>query len=395
VDLGELKREAARAIDGRRDELVAVAREIHAHPELAFEERRAAALLVGVLRGAGLAVTAPCFGLDTAFDCRIGDGAGPTVALLAEYDALPGMGHACGHNLIAAAALGAGLGLAALGPRLGGSVRLVGTPAEEQGCGKELLARAGAFDGVDAAMMVHPAGVDLETMPSIALAEVDVVYRGRASHAAAMPERGVNALDALVTAYQAIAQLRQHIRSTERIHGIFTDGGQAPNVVPERAAGRFYVRARNTGELGELKRRVEGCFEAGAVATGAALEVAWADPEYLELRANEPLAARYRANAEALGRRFFPLDRLPPGIQGTTDMGNVSHRVPSIHPMIAAAPPSCSIHHPEFAQHAASPGGDAAALDGAKALAMTALDYLHDAELRERVRAAFRAAATG
>src|SRR5262249_28851235 len=187
-----LKAELCRAVDARRDELAAVAREIHAHPELAFEEHRAAALLTRTLREAGLAVVAPCYGLATAFECRIGASSGPSVALLAEYDALPGMGHACGHNLIATAALGAGLALAALGARLPGRVRLLGTPAEEAGCGKELLARAGAFDGVDAALMVHPAGVDLETMPSIALAEVEVVYRGVASHAAAMPERGVN-----------------------------------------------------------------------------------------------------------------------------------------------------------------------------------------------------------
>jgi amidohydrolase len=390
VELEALKREVCRAVDARREDLVAVARAIHAQPELAFEEHQAAALLVGALRGAGLSVEAPAYGLATAFECRLGD-AGPTVALLAEYDALPGIGHACGHNLIATAALGAGLALASLGARLPGRARVLGTPAEEQGCGKELLARAGAFDEVDAALMVHPAGLDLETMPALALAEVDVAYHGRASHASAMPERGVNALDALVTAYQAIAQLRQHIRPTERVHGIFTEAGQAPNVVPERAAGRFYVRARNTAELAALKRRVEGCFRAGAEATGAVLEVLWREPDYLELRTSWPLARCYRANAEALGRTFFPFERLPAGVLGTTDMGNVSQRVPSIHPMIAAAPPSCSIHHAEFALHAGGPRGDAAALDGAKALAMTALDFLADAELRARVRAEFEA----
>jgi len=386
-----LKAELCRTVDARREQLAAVAREIHAHPELAFEEHRAAALLTQTLREAGLAVVAPCYGLATAFECRIGASSGPSVALLAEYDALPGMGHACGHNLIATAALGAGLALAALGARLPGRVRLLGTPAEEAGCGKELLARAGAFEDVDAALMVHPAGVDLETMPSIALAEVEVVYRGVASHAAAMPERGVNALDALVTAYQAIAQLRQHIRPTERIHGIVTEGGEAPNVVPARAAGRFYVRARNAAELEALKRRVEGCFRAGAEATGAALEIGWREPDYLELRTNWPLARCYRSNAESLGRRFFPIEKIPASVLGTTDMGNVSHRLPSIHPMIAAAPIGCSIHNPEFAEHAGSPSGTAAALDGAKALAMTALDFLLDADLRKRTREDFEA----
>jgi amidohydrolase len=390
MDLEGLKKEACAAVDARRDELVAMAREIHAHPELAFEEHRAAALLVRALRDAGLPVDAPAYGLATAFEARAGED-GPIVALLAEYDALPGIGHACGHNLIATAAVGAGLALSAFGARLPGRLRVLGTPAEERGGGKELLARAGAFDGVDAALMVHPAGVDLETMPTLALAEVDAVYHGRSAHASAMPERGINALDALVTAYQAIAQLRQHIRPTERIHGIVTDGGAAPNVVPERAAGRFYVRARDVEELAGLKRRVEGCFRAGAEATGATLEVVWHDPDYLELRTSWPIAERYRQNAESLGRRFFPYDRLPPGVMGTTDMGNVSHRVPAIHPMIAAAPLHCTIHAPEFAEHAASPQGDAAALDGAKALAMTALDFWLDPELRRKARECFEA----
>jgi amidohydrolase len=383
-----LKREVCRAVDARREALWAVAREIHAHPELAFEEHRAAALLVSSLRDAGLPVTAPAYGLETSFETRVG-ARGPTVALLAEYDALPRIGHACGHNLIATASLGAGLALAALGDRLPGRLRVLGTPAEEAGGGKELLARAGAFEGVDAALMVHPAGVDLATMPTLALAEVDVVYRGRAAHASAMPERGVNALDALVTAYQAIAQLRQHIPPTERIHGIFTEAGEAPNVVPERAAGRFYVRARDAGELALLKRRVEGCFRAGAEATGAGLEIAWRDPDYLELRTSWPLAERYQANAESLGRRFFPFDKLPTSALGTTDMGNVSHRVPAIHPMIAAAPLHCTIHAPEFTEHAGGPLGEAAVVDGAKALAMTALDFWLDADLRGRVRACF------
>lgn len=389
--LDALKAAVCDAVDARRETLLHVAHEIHAHPELAFEEHRASALLVATLRDAGLAVEAPAYGLATAFESRSGD-AGPSVALLAEYDALPGIGHACGHNLIATASLGAGLALASLGARLPGRVRVLGTPAEEAGCGKELLARAGAFEDVDAALMIHPAGVDLVTMPTLALAEVDVRYRGVASHASGMPERGVNALDALVTAYQAIAQLRQHIKPTERVHGIFTEAGQAPNVVPERAAGRFYVRSRDVAELVPLKRRIEGCFRAGAEATGCTVEIEWREPDYLELRTAWPLAECYQRNAESLGRTFFPYDKLPTSALGTTDMGNVSHRVPSIHPMIAAAPIHCSIHNAEFAEHAGSPTGDRAALDGAKALAMTALDFLLDADLRRRVREGFEAA---
>jgi len=385
------KRSVCEAVERMRLDLVRISREIHARPELAFEERFASALLVQTLRDAGLEVTTGAYGLPTAFAAEFGAPGGPCVAVLAEYDALPEIGHACGHNLIATAAIGAGIALAALGPRLPGRVRVLGTPAEEHGCGKELMAREGAFAGVDAAMMIHPSSINLVNMPCVCMAEVDVVYRGQSAHAAAMPERGINALDALVLAYQGIAALRQHIRTTERIHGIFTDGGQAPNVVPERAAGRFYVRAATRPELEALKPRVEGCFRAGAAATGAELELSWGAADYLEIRYNEPLASAFRTNAEQLGREFFPYEKLPPGLQGSTDMGNVSQRVPSIHPMLAAAPPHCTIHNPEFTKWAGSEMGDAAAIDGAKALAMTALDYLADPELRERTRALFEA----
>ncbi|MGH0031799.1 MAG: peptidase dimerization domain-containing protein [Myxococcota bacterium] len=242
-------------------------------------------------------------------------------------------------------------------------------------------------------MMIHPASVNLVSMPCVCLAEVDVVYHGEAAHAAAMPERGVNALDALVSAYQSIAALRQHIRPTERIHGIILDGGQAPNIVPERAEGRFYVRAANADELAGLKQRVEACFRAGATATGAELELVWGTADYLDIRFNDPLASAFQRNAETLGREFFPMDKLPASLQGSTDMGNVSHRVPSIHPMLASAPLHCTIHNAEFEKWAGSEMGDAAALDGAKALAMTALDYLADPDLQARARALFEAGA--
>jgi amidohydrolase len=392
VDIAKAKDDLCAAIDAMGGDLLAVSRDIHANPELAFEERRAAALLVKTLRGAGLAVEVGSYGLETAFQSEFGAEAAPCVALLAEYDALPEMGHACGHNLIATASLGAALALSSLGDRLPGRVRLLGTPAEEHGCGKELMAREGAFEGVDAALMIHPSSVNLVNMPCIAMAELDVVYHGRAAHAAAMPERGINALDALVIGYQAVAALRQHIARDERIHGIVTDGGEAPNIVPERAAGRFYVRAADAQALAPLKQRVEACFRAGADATGADVEILWGAADYLDIHFNEPLASAFRVNAEKLGREFFPYDKLPPSVQGSTDMGNISYRVPSIHPMLAAAPLHCTIHNPEFAKWAGSEMGDAAALDGAKALAMTALDFLCDAGLRERSRNVFETA---
>jgi metal-dependent amidase/aminoacylase/carboxypeptidase family protein len=230
-------------------------------------------------------------------------------------------------------------------------------------------------------------------MPSIAIAEVEAVYHGRSAHASAMPYRGVNALDAVVTAYQAIAQLRQHIRNTERIHGIITEGGMAANIVPERAACRFYVRAADTHELAPLKARVQACFEAGAIATGCRLELKWGDCDYLDLKTSWPMAEAFEKNAVTLGREFTPAKSLPPGYAGSTDMGNVSHRVPSIHPMLSVAPPGVIIHNPEFTRWAASDDGDKAVIDGAKSLAMTALDLMCDSALMSGVRSDFEATA--
>jgi amidohydrolase len=387
----KLKDDVCAAVDAMRDDLLALSHAIHADPELAFEEHRAAARLTDVIAKAGLDVVRGAYGLETAFAADFGDGDAGCVAVLAEYDALPEIGHACGHNLIATSAVGASLALYSVVERLPGRVRLLGTPAEERGGGKELMARNGAFDDVDAAVIMHPASVNLVTMPCLALAEVEVHYHGRAAHASAMPSHGVNALDALVMAYQAIGALRQHILGNERIHGIITDGGHAPNIVPESAAGRFFVRAANADALAVLKTRVEGCFRAGAEGTGARLDLEWGDVDYLDIRYNDPLAECFRANAERLGREFFPLEKLPTSVAGSTDMGNVSYRVPSIHPMLASAPPHCTIHNPEFATWAGSEMGDTAAIDGAKALAMTVVDYLCSESLREDARKSFEA----
>jgi amidohydrolase len=389
MSLESLKRDVASAVDAMAAELLSLSHAIHQEPELALEEVKAAARLTGAVEAHDLPVQREAFGLTTAYVSEFGEGDGPTVAILSEYDALPGIGHACGHNIIATSGLGAALALAKLGERLPGRVRYLGTPAEERFGGKELMARAGAFEKLDAAMMMHPSNLDLITMPCIAISEVEVTYHGRAAHAAAMPYRGLNALDAVVTAYQTIAQLRQHIRQTERIHGIITDGGLAANIVPEKAGCRFYVRAADVHELAKLKARVQVCFEAGALATGCRLELKWGNTDYLDLKTSWPMAGAFERNAGALGREFFPVREIPPGFAGSTDMGNVSHRVPSIHPMFAVAPVGVIIHNAEFAKWAASEKGDAAVLDGAKALAQTALDLMCDAPLRERVKADF------
>jgi amidohydrolase len=393
MTIAALKREVCDAIDAMAPALIEVSHAIHAKPELSFHEVEAAKLLTSRVEAAGLDVTRGAFGLPTAYASSFGPEGKPEVAILSEYDALPGIGHSCGHNIIATTGLGASLALAKLGARLPGRVRYLGTPAEERGGGKELMAQKGAFDRLDAAMMVHPAGIDLITMPCICVSEAVVIYKGKSAHASAIPHAGLNALDALVTAYQSIAQLRQHIKSTERIHGIITRGGDAPNIVPDETEGFFYVRAAHAEELAPLKKRVQACFEAGALATGCTVEVKWAMADYLDLKTSMPIARSYEANMNAVGRKFFPLEKLPGGSAGSTDMGNVSHRVPSIHPMISCAPPNVVIHNPEFARWAGGELGDKACIDGAKALAMTAIDYMLDADLRQAARDEFAASA--
>ncbi len=385
-----LRAEIDAAVDAVGPTLLNVSHAIHERPELAFEEHFACQTLTKALRDHALPVETGVYSLETAFETTINpDHSGPTVAVLAEYDALPDIGHACGHNIIATTALGAALALNTVASQLPGRVKLLGTPAEERGGGKELMARAGAFEGIDAALMIHPAGVNLATMPSICIAEVEVIYHGKASHASAMPHKGINALDGLLLAYQAISNLRQHIRATERIHGIVEEGGSAPNIVPDRTVGQFYVRAANEKDLAKLKPRVQACFEAGATGSGCTVEVNWAGVDYLDLNTNWPLAGRFRHHAEQLGRSFVEHEQALKFGAGSTDMGNVSYRLPSIHPMLAVAPPNVVIHNPEFAQWARSEKGDAAVIDGAKALAQTAADYLLSPELQRQSAEAF------
>lgn len=393
MSLDYLKKDVAAAVDSMAAELLSLSHAIHQEPELALEEFKAAERLAAAVEAHDVAVTQGAFGLPTSFVAEFGNASGPTIAVLSEYDALPGVGHACGHNIIATAGLGAAMALAKLNERLPGRIRYLGTPAEERFGGKEIIARAGAFDRVDAAMMVHPSNLDLVTMPCIAIAEVEVTFIGRAAHASAMPHRGLNALDAVVSAYQSIAQLRQHIQQSERIHGIITQGGFAANIVPERASCLYYVRAATIHDLAPLKSRVHACFEAAALATGCAADIRWGDVDYLDLKTNWPMAEAFARNAKSLGREFEETAALPPGFAGSTDMGNISHRVPSIHPLLAVAPAGVIVHNAEFARWAASEKGDQAVLDGAKSMAMTVLDLMAGESVLDSVRADFAATA--
>jgi amidohydrolase len=387
VDADGAKQQLVEEIDARADLLLDVSHRLHEHPELCFEEHHAHDLLTAVLEDEGLAVERGAYGLDTAFVARAGT-TGPVVAVMCEYDALPDIGHACGHNIIGSAGLGAGLALAARAEELGGRVVVLGTPAEEGGGGKAIMADRGALEGLDAALMVHPAPGNLIAMNAIAIQQVHVEYHGEAAHAAAFPHRGRNALDAAVLGYMNVSALRQHIRTDERIHGIFTRAGDKPNIVPARTGAVWYVRSPQLRRLEPLKERVLACLRAGAEATGCEMTYEWQEPAYADMVDNPVLVDLFSANSAALGRELADPAEVP-GVVGSTDMGNVSHRVPSIHPMIAVSPPSVPIHTPEFAEHARSEAGDRGVLDGAKAMAMTAADLWLDRDALARARAAF------
>ncbi|MEX2236498.1 MAG: M20 family metallopeptidase [Dehalococcoidia bacterium] len=386
VDLDKAKKRAASAVEGERKRLVETSLAIHEDNELGFKEVRSSARLADLLKDWGFRVEKPAYGMETAFRAEWGEGP-LTIAYFCEYDALPQIGHACGHNLIATCGAAGALGLkSALDPS---AVRIIvfGSPAEEGGSGKVKMITGGCLEGVDVALMAHPSAVDIDTPTMFGVARLDVDYRGKSAHASAAPEAGVNALDAFMIGYQAVAALRQHIRRDARIHGIITEGGAAPNIVPEHTAGRFYVRALHPGYLEELKERVLNCFRAGGLATGCEFTYVWADDSCDPVRSNKLLAGIYRENAEALGRNF--IDRARDISGGSTDMGNVSQLVPSIHPMFGIGG-SAMNHTPEFTAEAAAPQAQEAMIAVGKALAMTGIDLVHKPELVDAAKAELR-----
>jgi amidohydrolase len=375
---------ASAVVTRRRTDLIALSHDIHAEPELAFCEHRSCAKTQALAAERGFAITSAPGGLDTAFRADFGSG-DLVVAVCAEYDALPGLGHACGHNIIAASAVGAALALAEVADRLGLTVVLMGTPAEESGGGKALLLKAGAFDDVAAAVMVHPGPVDIAAARSLALTEVAVDYRGRESHAAVAPHLGINAADAVTVAQVAIGLLRQQLPPGQLVHGIVTDGGQATNVIPAHTAMQYTMRATDRASLQALEDRMADCFLAAAIATGCDYQINETAPTYEELRPDPWLSAAFRAEMTRCGRSPVTEDLEATLPLGSTDMGNVTQALPGIHPIVGIDSGGASIHQPGFAAAAGGPSADSAVIDGAIMLACTVIKLAETPAERERV----------
>jgi amidohydrolase len=388
VDSQELKQRAIADVDSRSDELIDLSLRIHSNPEIAFQEEKASGWLSDYLEGNGFAVERGICDIPTAFRAVQGSGQ-PRLAFIAEYDALPGVGHGCGHNIIGTASTAAGLAAKAVQGETGGTLLVIGTPAEEAAGGKVYMAARGAFDDLDCAMMVHPGNRDVAVTYALACLELEVEFHGKAAHAAARPEAGLNALDAMIAAFSGIGLLRQQLRDSARIHGIIRDGGQAVNVIPHHTAASLLIRAEEDEYLDEsLKPKVLACFQGAAEATGCRLEHHWGEESrYMAMRANRAMAEAYAANIEALGRKV--MDAESRRSMGSTDMGNVSAIVPAIHPSIAIAQPDVPIHTVEFREIAATDAGHGGLFDSAKALAMTAVDILTDPDLLRRMREEF------
>ena len=386
AELAALKDSARAAVDGHLASLIELSHTIHAHPETSFEETRAAAWTADTLEAAGFSVTRGTSGMPTAFVAEVGSG--PMVlAVCAEYDALPGVGHACGHNIIAASAVGAGVGLAGLADQLGLTVRVLGTPAEEGGGGKITMLEDGVFEDVHAAMMIHPWPTERLFGTCLAVSHFDVTFTGKSAHASAAPFEGINAGDAMAIAQVALGMLRQQFRPGDQVHGITTYGGQAANINPESVTGRFMCRSTSLEGLAVLEPRVMACFEAGALATGCTLARAELAPVYSHMESDPGLLALYRPNAESLGRDFSLDDEQAPRPTFSTDMANVSLAVPTIHPLVRIEAGGSVNHQPEFAAACITPSADAAVRDGALAMAWTAIDAAQPGALRDRLLA--------
>jgi amidohydrolase len=391
AEANTIKQHLGKRISQGHETAVALSHRIHANPEIGFEEEKASRWLGESLAGAGYTVEAGICGLPTAFRASIGSG-DLNIALLAEYDALPGVGHACGHNLIAATAFAAAAALAPLADELGVTLTVLGTPAEEKlaAGGKLLMLERGGFDGVHAALMVHPTPFEAAMPQMIAASSMLVEMRGRPAHASAAPEQGRNAADALTIAQVALGLLRQHMDKDARVSGYTTHGGDAPNIIPAHTSAEYVLRAANVAQLSELEARVAACFEGGARAAGCTHRFTGGDRHYAELKSDPELSKLYRENAEALGRDFTP-DPNMNGFLASSDVGNVSQVMPTIQPFIGLGTWPIVNHQPEFAAACATPVADSSLADGAQSLAATIVD----AATRKNVRGALLGALAG
>jgi amidohydrolase len=386
--MSTVKASISQAVDRLADELEALSRQIHDHPELGYQEVKACGWLSDFLGRQGFKVERGVGGVDTAFRGTIETGDGPTVAILCEYDALPGIGHACGHNVIATSGAGAGAALAAVRAQLPkGRIQVIGTPAEEGGGGKIKLIKAGIFQDVDCAMMIHGFDRTLLHQDLLGIVRGTFEFTGKASHASADPWEGVNALDAVIQTFNNVSMLRQQMRPDARIHGIVTHGGAAPNIIPEMAACTFYVRAAKLDYMWALHKRVIACAEGAARATGCTLTIVDKEAPYEPLKRNDTLLGLFRANMTSVGAQESPApDRL-----GSSDIGNVSQVIPAIQPMVQIAPSGTPIHSRDFEAAAVSPLARQGMCQAAKTMAMTTLDLLADPGLVKRARAEFDA----
>ena len=386
--MDQMKEHIGHEVEALAKDLYSISDFLKDNPEVAFNEFKACKHLSRVLAEQGFRVEAGIGNLETAFLARPDNcqPSRPAVVFLAEYDALPKVGHGCGHNMIAAASLGAAIALRRILGDAAGSLAVVGTPAEEGGGGKVLLAEAGVFDEMDAAMMFHPGLLNIPGKDMLGRIRFKMEFFGRAAHASGTPDRGINALDAMVTAYTSINAIRQHLRADGRIHGIITHGGDAPNIIPDYAAGLFYVRAGSRAYLDELFERVKNCARGAALAIGAESKIEIDPPTFDPFKRNAALEAAVRSNMDALGILIDPDD----GRRGSSDIGNLSHYLPAIHPWLAIVGPDIPGHSSGFCEATTSALARETLLKAAKLLAMTAYDFLTSAELRNRAMVDFK-----
>ena len=382
-----LASEALAAIERARERLISLSLDIHRHPELAYQERRSCAALASFLRDAGFAVVAPYAGIETSFRANAGSGS-PTIAILCEYDALPDIGHACGHNLMAMMGVAAGVAVRAVAERLGGTISVIGTPAEEGEGGKIALLDAGGFDDVDAAMIVHAGSRTLAYRRSLASVRVDVEFRGKAVHAASQPDQGINALDALILTFVGVNTLRQQLRPDARVMGIITNGGSAANIIPDYAAGKFSLRALDRAYRDEVVERFTRVARGAAAATGASFNLSLRPRSaYDNMVPNRAMADRYAQHLRSFGVEVA--QESPDERMGSTDMGNVMQALPAIHPYIKIAPEGTPGHSVAFRDAAAGIDAHDAALKAAKAMALLTIDLLRERDLLRLAKAEF------